>query len=337
MLRLMAVLRSIPHFEQQFSNCLPRATSPAAGKASSPAPNAPGVAAQTVAYAVLDSGNYLFISPSGDSLDVLVFDPHLQFISEQYIGTLPPDQNGPGSVGSYLSLVLADVNGDGKLDVVAQYEGTVAGGGVNVFLGNGSGGFRPAGSFPIAGFVNGSMAVADLNGDGKPDIVVGAPPDYDSFVQENGNIVVALGKGDGTFAPTLLPTPNLIGPVAIAIADLNGDGKNDLVFLTCAETGYTPNEVVVMLGNGDGTFGPEAVFPVTVAGPLSAYDSYFGPGAIAVGDMNGDGIPDIVTNGITILLGDGKGGYPTRKDFLNTDERTLSSSTISMETGKWMS
>ena len=76
------VLRSIPHFEQQFSNCLPRATSPAAGKVSSPAPNAPGVAAQATAYAVLDSGNYLFVFPDANSLDIVVFDHHLQFVSE---------------------------------------------------------------------------------------------------------------------------------------------------------------------------------------------------------------------------------------------------------------
>ena len=91
------VLRSIPHFEQQFSNCLPRPTSGAPGKASSPAPNAPGVAAQASAFAVLDSGNYVFVSPSSSSLDVALFDQHLKLVSENQIGAL----TGPGFLPSY--------------------------------------------------------------------------------------------------------------------------------------------------------------------------------------------------------------------------------------------
>src|SRR4029077_14655946 len=148
------------------------------------------------------------------------------------------------------------------------------------------GGFQLAGSFTLAGSVNGSMAVGDLNGDAKPDIVVGTPALSDSGVAASaGSVVLALGKGDGTFVTSTLPTPNEVGPAAIAIADLNGDGKNDLVFLTTSllAVGFpnTPNEVVVMLGHGDGTFSPQVVFPVNVP------SSYSQPGAIAVGDMNG--------------------------------------------------
>ena len=69
-----------------------------------------------------------------------------------------------------------------------------------------------------------------------------------------------------------------------------------------------------MLGTGGGAFSAPAVFPV--AGVYNALEPYNTPGPLAVGDMNGDGIPDIVTNGITILFGDGKGGFPTRRDFL---------------------
>jgi uncharacterized protein (TIGR03437 family) len=310
-----AVLRSIPHFEQQFSNCLPRATSLASGKASSPAPNAPGVAAQAVAYAVLDSGNYLFVS-GGNSLDVVIFDPHLQFISENKVGALSTQ---PG-YGTYISLVLSDINGDGKLDVVAQFEISdypgisSEGGGVEVFLGDGLGGFQPAGGFSLNGYIYGSMAVADLNGDGKPDVVVGT--------SSPGSVVIALNKGNGNFVTSIISTPDE-GPAAIAIADLNRDGKNDLVYLTSVTTDApTLNKVVVALGTGNGTFLPPAVFPVNSASTLPEFGRQFGNsgvfGAIAIGDMNGDGIPDIVTNGISILLGDGKGGFPTRKDFLNT-------------------
>ena len=121
--------------------------------------------------------------------------------------------------------------------------------------------------------------------------------------------------------------PGLIGPAEIAIADLNGDGKNDLVFLTAPLSEHSPfftNEAAIMLGSGNGTFSPPAAFPVQVASPDSAVDqSDVATGALAVGDVNGDGVPDIVTNGITILFGDGKGGFPNRKDFLNTSRESV--------------
>ena len=331
------VLRSIPHFDKVFANCLGCKPFSAPAKATLPANNAQGGVAQPVVFADLDSGNYLVVS-AVNFLDIAVFDQQLKLVSENKI--TPPSQPAPGDYSSYVSLVLDDVNGDGKLDLVAEYEmvddGGVPGdsGGVQIFLGDGSGGFQLASAFTFNGFQNGSMAVGDLNGDGKPDIALGAPPATFSGGEPGvpaGSIVLALGKGDGTFVTSTLATPGNVGPAAIAIADLNGDGENDLVFLTSPVSAgqsltpstYAPNEVVVMLGKGDGTFSPQVGFPVNAASPFSVFDNTGTPGPIAIGDMNGDGIPDIVTNGVTILLGDGKGGFPTRKDFLNTNQGSV--------------
>ena len=303
------VLATIPHFEKQFSTCLDRAMPAAPGKVSSPASNAPGVAAQPAAFTVLDSGNYLFVLPVANSLDIVVFDHNLQLVSENQIGALT---GPPGYNQGYLSPILADMNGDGKLDVVAEYELGLSGegSGVRVFYGDGAGGFQAAGGFAINGSIYGSMAVADLNGDGKPDVVVGTAGQPGKQSSSGASLVIALNKGDGNFVTSTLPTLD-VGPAAIAISDLNRNGNNDLVYLTSFGTTNPPtlNEVVVALGHGDGTFSPQAGIPVNIASSPAPYGNIGTSGAIAVGDMNGDGIPDIVTNGISILLGDGKGGF----------------------------
>ncbi|HZU99959.1 MAG TPA: VCBS repeat-containing protein, partial [Planctomycetota bacterium] len=115
-------------------------------------------------------------------------------------------------------------------------------------------------------------AIADVNGDGKPDIVVAS---------EATGITVFLGNGDGTFK-TQVPWP--VGaagsyPVSVAIADLNGDGKLDLV-----TANYDENKIAVLLGVGDGTFEP--------AVKLGAIGL---PYAVTVGDLRGTGELDIIT------------------------------------------
>lgn len=89
------------------------------------------------------------------------------------------------------------------------------------------------------------------------------------------------------------------GPLELAEADFNGDGKLDL-----AVSNYEGNSLSILLGNGDGTFSPGVTLSTLIE-----------PFGIAVGDLNGDGIPDLVvgndsaSGGLNIFLGDGKGGF----------------------------
>jgi hypothetical protein len=160
--------------------------------------------------------------------------------------------------------------------------------------------FLPGVLYPGAD-LNG-IAVGDLNGDGKPDIAA----------TSDVGIAVMLGNGDGTFQPAVYYGPGGYGS-SVAIADVNGDGYPDLI-----ETeqcyGNCPG-VYVMLGNGDGTFQPGVSY--------TARGSY--PWSLAVGDLNGDGHPDLVVatfcdaaidphgschnGGIGVLLGNGDGTF----------------------------
>ena len=178
------------------------------------------------------------------------------------------------------ALVVADLNGDGHPDaVVANYgpvgTATAAGtGGISVLLGNGTGGFDATVSYPVGAPMQ-SVAVADLNGDGHPDVVaVGTDTDY---------VYVWMNAGNGTLdAPIALPLPAGSKPEGVAIADVNGDGHPDIITANQGVVGT--GSVSVFLGTATGTF----------AAPV-AYDGGPNPDALAVADVNGDGDPDIVT------------------------------------------
>ncbi|HUB81502.1 MAG TPA: FG-GAP-like repeat-containing protein [Bryobacteraceae bacterium] len=178
-------------------------------------------------------------------------------------------------------LATADLNGDGFPDLVVTDAGSEpsANGAVYVFLNDGKGGFQPpqmlsASNYPIF------VTAGDINGDRKPDLVVGT---LDNNV--NFHLAIFLNQGNGTF-----PAGNLIdtqfGPSGAAIADFNGDGNNDLVVAHCC--GDT--EMTYLRGNGDGTFQPEV-----------AFNGGGSPYAVATADLNGDGKPDLVIGDISPL------------------------------------
>src|SRR5271163_1709962 len=122
---------------------------------------------------------------------------------------------------------------------------------------SGSVNFQPALTYNTGGYgplcSPWSLAVADVNGDGKPDLVVthfcGAGNSWDAT---HGDFGVMLGNGDGSFQP-VQTTYLSQGASYVAIGDVNGDGKPDLVIASCCESN-NDGELAVLLGNGDGTF-----------------------------------------------------------------------------------
>lgn len=218
-------------------------------------------------------------------------------------GSLQPGVNYGG--GELMYVAVGDFNGDGKLDFVASaspFEGDKT---VQIFRGNGDGTFQDPQVYLVdpanTAFPQGVTA-ADLNGDGALDLAV---------IKDDGSgISVLLNDGEGGFlAPVLYPV-NAGGGRQIVSADLNGDGKLDLV-------ATTDTEVVILLGNGDGTF--------QAAQGTGFDDNVY---AVTVGDVNGDGKPDVIAtlggnSGIAVMLGNGDGTlqpavfYPATQDNLS--------------------
>ena len=189
----------------------------------------------------------------------------------------------PTGTGSIV-IGMADLNNDGKLDVV------VGGRSLNVLLGLGNGLFQPPQSYPVR---NARGTIADVNGDGIPDLVLV----FGSFFRPQG--IVMLGNGDGTFrnGSTL---PGSFDQVLAG--DFNHDGKQDLAG-TVSGAGGVEGQVGILLGNGDGTFQPISSVRKGQVGRLMA------------GDFNNDGILDVVGVGTTasfaatasVYLGTGTG------------------------------
>jgi hypothetical protein len=190
---------------------------------------------------------------------------------------------------SPLALAVADLNGDGKADVVVSNQwadDTDTNSNVSVLLNDGTGKFPTAISNLTGGFYPDSIAIADVNGDGKPDLVVA-----NSSVGSDGglgNVGVLLGNGDGTFGTAIAYPSGAYGAAAVAVADVRGDGKLDVVVANCSGsssdcTGSAGN-VGVLVGNGDGTFQTAVTY--------ASGSNY--PFAVAVADVNGDGRPDVV-------------------------------------------
>lgn len=212
------------------------------------------------------------------------------------------------------SIVAADFNGDGRGDL-ATANSSVSRSSVSVLLGNTNGTFQPALNFGIgSGAV--SMAVGDLNADGKMDLVTANSAD--------NHLSVLLGNGAGGFAaPRSVSLASGHTPLSVAVGDLNADGKMDLAVGGRSSYyippwsggyyggggGYWVNQahLNVVMGTGDGGFGTQNSYDI-------GGESTTG---ISLGDLNADGMMDVVAaaGSVHVLLGNGDGSLQSPRHF----------------------
>ncbi len=215
---------------------------------------------------------------------------------QQHSPLFTPAPGSPFPVGTNPNdVILVDVNGDGMLDILTANE---VSNDISVLLGKGDGGFHPAPGSPVSvGPTPHLLAAGKLN-DGR-DLALAATS------HDSNDVVVLLGDGNGGFSPApgspfaalREAPPHNHG---LALVDVNGDRSIDII-----ATNQDDNSVSVLLGDGRGGFQATAGSPFAV-GRM--------PYLPALGDLNRDNnldiaVPNARDDNVTVLLGDGKGGY----------------------------
>jgi hypothetical protein len=263
--------------------------------------NGDGTFATPVNYPVSDASltGGLLTDVNGDGkLDILVFDDSTPANVIALLGNGDGTFQAASTLGHLTTsaprnILFADFNGDGKIDFVGQLES----GQLQVTLATGAGLYANA---PVSLNTSNSQygacgsTTGDLNGDGKPEIV--------SFNCDENTVTVYVNNGEGTFATGLYYDNNggqEQAPDDGAIADMNGDGKNDIVAIN-----DNVADISVFLGNGDGTVAVQ---------PLSYDVGGYAYRVPLIADFNGDGLLDVVESddlyNLVYLQGYGNGAF----------------------------
>lgn len=253
-----------------------------------------------------------------------------------------PVQYNLGVSATYVT--VADFNNDTKSDLLVSTQpvGPLYQGTLNILLGRGDGTFDSPITTTITSFQGTTpfVAVGDFNADGKLDVATGNAVVYSGGTTD-GNVIVLLGKGDGSFY-SLLATHVNFNPVYLTTGDFNRDGKTDLA---AVEKVYAENQlhqlcsserIGALLGKGDGTFNVSATMslphaPCTFPAPQNPYAPN-----VAVRDLNNDGKLDLIApvvvpkpsivggqpSAIWTFLGNGNGTFQSPQQFDLTTQPT---------------
>src|SRR5680860_308498 len=209
-----------------------------------------------------------------------------------------------GIAGMALGVDIADLNGDGKNDLIGV-TGAFDDNKFPVFFNNGADVFPPLGTQHSTVGYPMSVAIADLSGDGKNDFIVVNRGSCHEF--SDARVSIFINNDTPAFATEVDYNTNC-SPIAVAIADLNNDGKNDFVV-----TITSSDEVSVFINNGNGTFASK-----------QDYGTGSSPWSIAIGDLNGDGYNDLAaanlnSDNVSVFINNGDGTFAGKQDYAAGD------------------